>query len=354
MYISISMTNGQASQMKAEVEQLGHKLIFAAPLELSIGNVMRRVMFIIREEYEEAAEELKRTGGSAAEEDDDEADLSMSGAVGHNFLSESALSMFAMEEAGGEPDKNFSEPHNIKQPVLEAVRTFIDDLSELHESISRQALDHIHQREVVLTFGRSRTVLEFLKAAGRKRTFDVIVAESAPLFEGRKTALALAKEGINVTVVTDSAVFALMSRVNKVIIGVRAVLANGGLLAHSGAYLIAMAAKAHHVPLVVVSGLYKFTPLYPSEDQDTFADMGPPNAVLPFDETDAMRADDALNEAGVVVQNPLYDYVPPSHVSLFISNQGGIMPPYIYQILAEFYHPDDLPELSGPLNIARP
>ncbi len=117
-------------------------------------------------------------------------------------------------------------------------------------------------------------------------------------------------------------------------------------MAHSGAFLIAMAAKAHHVPLVVLSGLYKFTPLYPSEDQDTFADMGPPEQVLSFDEADSDVSD-------VTVKNPLYDYVPPSHVSLFISNQGGIMPPYIYQILAEFYHPEDLPELHGPLNLNR-
>jgi translation initiation factor eIF-2B subunit beta len=261
-----------------------------------------------------------------------------------SFLSESALSMFAMEEVD-EVENDYSEPYNIKQPVLEAIRTFIDDLAELHASISQQALDHIHEHEVVLTFGRSKTVLEFLKAASRKRTFSVIVAESAPSFEGRHTAMLLSKEGIKTTVVTDSAVFALMSRVNKVIIGVRAVLANGGLLAHSGAYLIAMAAKAHHVPLVVLSGLYKFTPLYPSEDQDTFADMGPPNRVLPFGETDMGH------EGDVLVKNPSYDYVPPTHVSLFISNQGGIMPPYIYQILAEFYHPDDLPELNGPLNI---
>jgi translation initiation factor eIF-2B subunit beta len=75
--------------------------------------------------------------------------------------------------------------------------------------------------------------------------------------------------------------------------------------------------------------------------------MGPPEQVLPFDETDSGTDGD------VTVKNPLYDYVPPSHVSLFISNQGGIMPPYIYQILAEFYHPEDLPELHGPLNLNR-
>lgn len=34
-----------------------------------------------------------------------------------------------------------------------------------------------------MTFGRSKTVEEFLKAAHRKRTFQVIVAESAPQYD---------------------------------------------------------------------------------------------------------------------------------------------------------------------------
>jgi translation initiation factor eIF-2B subunit beta len=75
--------------------------------------------------------------------------------------------------------------------------------------------------------------------------------------------------------------------------------------------------------------------------------MGPPSNVLSFDETDTG------NEGDVIVQNPSYDYVPPTHVSLYISNQGGYSPPYIYQILAEIYNSEDLPELHGPLNMNR-
>jgi translation initiation factor eIF-2B subunit beta len=48
--------------------------------------------------------------------------------------------------------------------------------------------------------------------------------------------------GINTTLIPDAAVFALMSRVDKVIIGTHAVMANGGLVAPSGAYMIALAA----------------------------------------------------------------------------------------------------------------
>jgi translation initiation factor eIF-2B subunit beta len=57
------------------------------------------------------------------------------------------------------------------------------------------------------------------------------------------TAKTLAEKcGISTTLIPDAAVFALMSRVDKVIIGTHAIMANGGLVAHSGAYMIALAA----------------------------------------------------------------------------------------------------------------
>ena len=46
--------------------------------------------------------------------------------------------------------------------------------------------------------------------------------------QGQELATNLAKAGIETTVITDSAVFAVMSRVNKVIIGTHTVMANGG------------------------------------------------------------------------------------------------------------------------------
>jgi translation initiation factor eIF-2B subunit beta len=44
----------------------------------------------------------------------------------------------------------------------------------------------------------------------------VIVAECAPSFNGQRLAVSLAEAKIPTTVINDSAVFAMMSRVNKV------------------------------------------------------------------------------------------------------------------------------------------
>lgn len=63
-------------------------------------------------------------------------------------------------------------------------------------------------------------------------------------------ALSLGKSKIQTTLISDSAVFAMMSRVNKVIIGTHTVMANGGLRAESGTHTIALAAKHYSVPVL--------------------------------------------------------------------------------------------------------
>jgi hypothetical protein len=45
----------------------------------------------------------------------------------------------------------------------------------------------------------------------------VVVAEGAPLYGGHQMARKLAQAGIITTAITDSAIFAMMARVNKVI-----------------------------------------------------------------------------------------------------------------------------------------
>lgn len=148
-----------------------------------------------------------------------------------------------------------------------------------------------------MTTGKSKTVEEFLKAAHRKRKFQVIVAEMAPMYEqsflqhvlcfnrycGHEMAVSLSKMGIETTLITDASIYAVMSRVNKVILGAHSILANGGLIAVSGSHAIAAAAKFHHTPVVVCSGLYKLSPLQPS-DESLYNLFGRPSSALRFED----------------------------------------------------------------------
>jgi hypothetical protein len=80
-------------------------------------------------------------------------------------------------------------------------------------------LDNALPRELYLSICANSTSGRKLTSAARKRRFEVIVVETAPSYSGHKTALTLAKANVETTLVTDSAIFALMARVNKVIIG---------------------------------------------------------------------------------------------------------------------------------------
>lgn len=105
---------------------------------------------------------------------------------------------------------------------------------------------------MILTYGKSQLLEQFFKIAKQDIYFEVVVCETSPSFSGHEMTENLVKEGINTTLVPDSAVFALMSRIDKVIFSAHAIMANGGLVTHSGAYMIALAAKEFSVPVIVI------------------------------------------------------------------------------------------------------
>ena len=67
--------------------------------------------------------------------------------------------------------------------------------------------------------------------------------------KGHEMAVSLGKSKIQTTVIADSAIFAIMSQVNKVLIGTHTVMANGGLRAVCGSHNVALAAKHYSVPV---------------------------------------------------------------------------------------------------------
>ena len=110
----------------------------------------------------------------------------------------------------------------VRGALVQGITELIEEMEISTANIANQALEHIHSREIILTIGYSTVVSAFLKEAARFRQFQVMVVETAPSFEGQKMAVELAKNGIETNVVSDCAVFAVMSRVNKVILGAHA------------------------------------------------------------------------------------------------------------------------------------
>lgn len=233
------------------------------------------------------------------------------------------------------PPPFYQKWQNLRPAVMEAIQEIMLDLEDLHNNIDDTATSHIHAGEVILTYARSKTVESFLKAAAKKRQFQVIVCEGAPHFGGHFMAKTLSDAGIDTTVIHDSAAFAIMARVNKVLLPAHAVLANGGLIAPSGCHMIALAAAHNSVPLVCLTGMYKLCPTYPHEGQDTLQDLVSPYSIVDY----AELSDRVKSEVELI--NPVHDYIPPQTIGLYVTNIGAFQPSYIYRLLAEYYHQDD-------------
>jgi translation initiation factor eIF-2B subunit beta len=222
---------------------------------------------------------------------------------------------------------------DLKAEVINGIEEIIDELDQVDDQIAAYALDHIHSNEVILTHSSSMSVQKFLLKAAEKRKFTVVVTESYPNdhlathaaitgkvrqeHEGGDEMNSdsflkpLAAVGITVVLIPDSSIFNIMSRVNKVILATHAVIANGGLIAAAGARIIAKAAKVHRTPVIVVSGVYKLSPEYPFEF-DSLIEYGDPGNVIGYD-------NGALVE-NLEIDNPLFDFVPPDLVDLYITN----------------------------------
>jgi len=228
-----------------------------------------------------------------------------------------------------------------KPAVIETVNELIDELDLIESQIVMQGLEYIHANEVILTMNWSSATLKFLQAAAKKRIFQVVVAESAPEFDGHLAAKQLAQSNITTTLIPDAAVFAMMARVNKVIITAHAVLANGGVIAPAGTHMVALAARRHAAPFVVLVGLHKLSPLFPHAPH-VFNDFRSPAGVVGFEVVaDGMSSGTESADSLLHVDNPQYDYIPPELVTIFVTDTGGYTPSYVYRLLAEYYKRED-------------
>lgn len=222
----------------------------------------------------------------------------------------------------------------LKPELMDDLNWYSSEIELSVKNLSQQAPAHIHANEIILTLGYSYTVEQFFKyAANKRRQFHVFILEHAPFFTGHQMAVNLSQANIPVTVVTDSAVFAIMARVNKIVIGTRSLLANGGLTARSGTYNLALAAKNYNVPLLVCAPTYKFSPTYlPSFDPVMCNSFPSPEKILPYQ---------SIFQSSLDIVVPMHDYVPPELVTLIIGSGMGNAPSYVYRIVSELYSAED-------------
>ncbi|KNC83853.1 hypothetical protein SARC_03910 [Sphaeroforma arctica JP610] len=314
-----------AAEIMDIVRAVGKRVATAMPNELTVGTMTRRVLYIIREEY--AADESNRKSSQQNQQ-----------TTAPNVIQLKTLQRLVTVKLD-QHSAYKEEKKDLKGSLMEGLKELKLELDNSRHNISMHAQDLIHANEIILVYGLSTTVESFLLSAYKRHSqkgirFFVVVVEAAPSYGGHMAAQRLSAEGMATTIITDAAVYAIMARVNKVIVGTNGIMADGGLMAPSGTLNIALAAEAHAVPVIVLSALYKLATTFPcAYDPDEFCAVGDPEQTYKY-------ADAGIHHSGQI-QTPLYDYVPPNLISLYVTNSGGHAPTYIYRLLSEYYHPDD-------------
>lgn len=169
-------------------------------------------------------------------------------------------------------------------------------------------------------YGTALGVIRSAFAAGR--VSRVYADETRPWLQGsRLTAWELARDGIPVRVLADGAAAALLrtGEVSGVLVGADRVAANADVANKIGTYALALAARAHGVPFMVVA---------PCSTVDLGLAEGDD---IPIEER---AADEVLaasggieNMPGVAAWNPVFDVTPAELVSVLVTDRGALERP---------------------------
>ena len=152
---------------------------------------------------------------------------------------------------------------------------------------------------------------------------EVFADETRPLLQGaRLTAWELTQAGIPVTLITDGMAASLMAagRVDLVLVGADRIAANGDAANKIGTYGLAVLARHHKIPFVVVA---------PSSTVDRALASG---ELIPIEERDAAEvttiAGQRVAAEGARVHNPAFDVTPATLITHIVTEQGVLCAPY--------------------------
>ena len=169
-------------------------------------------------------------------------------------------------------------------------------------------------------YGTALGVIRATKENGKK--IRVIATETRPVMQGsRLTAFELKHDGIDVSLIPDTAVGYVMAKglVNKVIVGADRILRTGHVYNKIGTYQVAMMAKQHKIPFYVAAPLSTFD--LKSNPEDVIIEQRKPTEVTQIG--DRKTAPDDIS-----VINPAFDMTPPELISGIITEAGIAKQPF--------------------------
>ncbi|HEV2425533.1 MAG TPA: S-methyl-5-thioribose-1-phosphate isomerase [Terriglobia bacterium] len=221
--------------------------------------------------------------------------------------------------------------HAKARLVEEARRMLAEDIA-VNEAMGRAGADLLPESGVVLThcnagalatggYGTALGVIRAAVEAGKK--IEVFADETRPFLQGaRLTAWELSRDGIPVTLITDSMAghFMKEGRIKAAIVGADRIAANGDVANKIGTYTVAVLARENRIPFYVAAPLSTVDLKLASGDQ------------IPIEQRPAREvthlAGVAIAPEAVPAQHPAFDVTPHRYVSAIVTERGVAREPY--------------------------
>lgn len=199
---------------------------------------------------------------------------------------------------------NFCFKDPKKNPALA-----LKHLEEAPKTVAKYCARKIHEGDVVYTHCHSSAVVASIKEAYKTKKFEVYNTETRPMYQGRITAMELAKAKIPVTHFVDSAARYALKQAKIMLIGADAIFSSGKIANKIGSELFAEVAKKYDTPVFVCTDSWKF-------DAQT---------IFGFDTQIEMRGAKEIWKSppkGVKIKNIAFELVDPNLVDGVISELG--------------------------------
>jgi methylthioribose-1-phosphate isomerase len=185
--------------------------------------------------------------------------------------------------------------------------------------------------------GSALGVVRAAREAGK--SVRVVACETRPVLQGaRLTAWELARDGFDVTLITDSMVAQLMRRrgVDLVVVGADRIARSADVANKIGTYGVACLAECHGVPFYVAA---------PWSTVDLSC---PDGDAIPIEERSAREVlhvgDVPVAPEGVRVNNPAFDVTPARLIRAIFTERGEASPPSAQSLAALAPQPNALDE----------
>ena len=221
--------------------------------------------------------------------------------------------------------------NEIKESIIDKAKQMADEDIKINQEMGKYGSQLFENNDSVMThcnagalatvgYGTALGVIRATKESGKN--IKVIATETRPVQQGsRLTAFELKHDGIDVTIIPDTAVGYTMANnlVNRVVVGADRILRTGHVYNKIGTYQVATMAKQHNIPFYVAAPLSTFD--LKSNTDDVIIEQRNASEVTGIG--DKKTAPDDIS-----VINPAFDLTTPDLISGIITEKGVIKPPY--------------------------